>query len=77
MGSFFEKDPDLPRIPFHNLRHTSATLLIPAREHPKVIQSRLDHSYFTTILNIYGHLLQETDQRASFHFAKLFGEKSD
>jgi len=28
-------------------------------------------------MNTYGHLLQETDQRASSHFDKLFDEKSD
>ncbi len=72
---FMKKNPDLPRIRFHDLRHTSATLLIHAGEHPKVIQSRLGHSNITTTMNTYGHLLQETDQRASSHFDKLFDEK--
>lgn len=74
---FMKKNPDLPRIRFHDLRHTSATLLIHAGEHPKVIQSRLGHSNITTTMNTYGHLLQETDQRASSHFEKLFDENSD
>ncbi|MCM0625347.1 site-specific integrase [Lysinibacillus sp. OL1_EC] len=72
---FMKRNPDLPRIRFHDLRHTSATLLIHAGEHPKVIQSRLGHSNITTTMNTYGHLLQETDQRASSHFDKLFDEK--
>lgn len=72
---FMKKNPDLPRIRFHDLRHTSATLLIHAGEHPKVIQSRLGHSNITTSMNTYGHLLQETDQRASSHFDKLFDDK--
>ncbi len=72
---FMKKNPDLFRIRFHDLRHTSATLLIHAGEHPKVIQSRLGQSYITTIMNTYGHLLQETDQRASSHFDKLFDDK--
>ncbi len=72
---FMKKNPDLPRIRFHDLRHTSATLLIHAGEHPKVIQSRLGHSNITTTMNTYGHLLQETDQRASSHFDKLFNDK--
>lgn len=72
---FMKKNPDLPRFRFHDLRHTSATLLIHAGEHPKVIQSRLGHSNITTTMNTYGHLLQETDQRASSHFDKLFEEK--
>ncbi|MFY0520860.1 tyrosine-type recombinase/integrase [Lysinibacillus sp. UGB7] len=72
---FMKRHTDLPRIRFHDLRHTSATLLIHAGEHPKVIQSRLGHSNIITTMNTYGHLLQETDQRASSHFDKLFGEK--
>lgn len=72
---FMKRNPDLPRIRFHDLRHTSATLLIHAGEHPKVIQARLGHSNITTTMNTYGHLLQETDQRASTHFDKFFGEK--
>lgn len=72
---FMKRNPDLPKIRFHDLRHTSATLLIHAGEHPKVIQSRLGHSNITTTMNTYGHLLQETDQRASSHFDKLFDEK--
>ena len=72
---FMKRNPDLPKIRFHDLRHTSATLLIHAGEHPKVIQSRLGHSNITTTMNTYGHLLQETDQRASSHFDKLFDDK--
>lgn len=72
---FMTRNPDLPRIRFHDLRHTSATLLIHAGEHPKVIQTRLGHANITTTLNVYGHLLKETDQRASGHFDKFFEKK--
>src|SRR5207237_5980379 len=34
----------LPRIRFHDLRHTHATLLLSAGVHPKVVQERLGHS---------------------------------
>ncbi|MGK4116942.1 tyrosine-type recombinase/integrase [Lysinibacillus capsici] len=43
----------MPRIRFHYLRHTSATLLIHAGEHPQVIQSRLGRSNITTTMNTY------------------------
>lgn len=66
-----KRNPDLPRTRFHDLRHTSATLLIHTGEFPKVIQSRLGHSNITTTMNTYGHLLKETVQRASSHFEKL------
>ncbi|MFJ7663924.1 tyrosine-type recombinase/integrase [Lysinibacillus sp. NPDC097162] len=45
---FMKRNPDLPRICFLDLRHTSVTLLIQAGEHPKVIQSRLGHSNIIT-----------------------------
>lgn len=34
----------VPRIRFHDLRHTCATLLLAAGIHPKVVQERLGHS---------------------------------
>ncbi len=72
---FLRKNPDLPKITFHELRHTSASLLIFAGEHPKVIQSRLGHSDIKLTMNTYGHLLPESDQRASSYFDKFFEEK--
>lgn len=72
---FMKRNTDLETIRFHDLRHTSATLLIHEGEHPKVIQARLGHSSITTTMNTYGHLLEETDQRASAHFDKLFNKK--
>lgn len=74
---FMDRNPDLSHIRFHDLRHTSATLLIHAGEHPKVIQSRLGHANISTTLNVYGHLLKETDQRASSHFEKFFIEDEE
>jgi integrase len=48
---------ELPRIRFHDLRHTYASLLIASGEHPKYIQSQLGHASITTTLDRYGHLL--------------------
>jgi integrase len=41
----------LPAIRFHDLRHTSATLLLAAGVHPKVVQERLGHSQIGITLN--------------------------
>lgn len=71
---FLRKNPDLPQIRFHELRHTSASLLIYAGEHPKVIQGRLGHSDIKMTMNTYGHLLPESDQRASSYFDRFFEE---
>lgn len=48
---------ELPRIRFHDLRHTYASLLLVAGEHPKYVQSQLGHASITTTLDRYSHLL--------------------
>lgn len=55
----------LPLIPFHGLRHTSATLLIAGKQDVKTVSSRLGHAQTSTTMNIYAHALQEGDQRAA------------
>ncbi|TJY42675.1 site-specific integrase [Cohnella pontilimi] len=52
-------------IRFHDLRHTSATLLINQGVHAKVISSRLGHANISTTMNIYGHVLQSADHSAA------------
>ena len=44
-------------IRFHDLRHTSASLLLSAGVHPKVVQERLGHSQIGITLDIYSHVL--------------------
>ena len=55
----------LPVIPFHGLRHTSATLLIAAHQDIKTVQTRLGHAEASTTMNIYAHALKESDRKAS------------
>lgn len=62
----------LKHIRFHELRHTSATLLINEGVHAKVISERLGHADISTTMNIYGHVLAEADQTAAKHFDSFF-----
>lgn len=55
----------LPAIPFHGLRHTSATLLIASKQDVRTVSSRLGHAQASTTMNIYAHALQESDKKAS------------
>ena len=48
---------ELPAIRFHDLRHTSATLLLAAGVHPKVVQERLGHSQIGITLDTYSHVV--------------------
>lgn len=58
-------EQQLPQIPFHGLRHTSATLLIASQQDIKTVSKRLGHAQTSTTLNIYAHALEESDRKAS------------
>lgn len=73
--SRFTTNNNIKRIRFHDLRHTSATLLINEGVHAKVISQRLGHAQIGTTMNIYGHVLEEADQSAAAHFDSLFEKK--
>ncbi len=47
----------LPRIRFHDLRHTHATLLLASGVHPKIASERLGHSKIGITLDLYSHVL--------------------
>jgi integrase len=47
---------DMPRVRFHDLRHSHATQLLLSGVHPKVAQERLGHSTITTTLDLYSHV---------------------
>jgi integrase len=62
---------ELPQIPFHCLRHTFATLMMP-NGHPKVVQEMLGHSRVSTTLDIYSHASQDMQDEAVRRFGTLF-----
>lgn len=59
------EEEQLPVIPFHGLRHTSATLLIAANLDVKSVSSRLGHAQTSTTVNIYAHSLLKADEVAA------------
>ena len=68
-----EKEEDkLPVIRLHDLRHTSATLLISAKEDIETISHRLGHSKASVTMDVYGHWMKETDEKASETMGRLF-----
>ncbi|MFD6210201.1 tyrosine-type recombinase/integrase [Peribacillus sp. NPDC060253] len=69
------KKYELPVITFHELRHTSATLLINQGVHMKTISARLGHSKIGTTMDLYGHALESADEKAAEHFDNLFKNK--
>jgi integrase len=64
----------LPRIRFHDLRHSHATLLLSQGVHPKVVQERLGHATPGFTLAVYSHVLPGLQERASQALQeRLFG----
>lgn len=59
------KKADLPRMKFHCLRHTFASLLLDQGENVKYVQTQLGHSSPTVTLNVYTHLMKPTNQKAA------------
>jgi integrase len=64
---------ELPDIRIHDLRHTCATLLLAAREHPKVVQQRLGHASITLTLDLYSHAVPGMDEEAADKLEAMLG----
>jgi integrase len=63
---------DLPRIRFHDLRHSHATQLLLAGVHPKIAQERLGHATITTTLDLYSHVTETMQSDAAERLDVLF-----
>jgi integrase len=55
----------LPRIRFHDLRHTAATLLLAGRVNPKIVSEMLGHATVAITLDIYSHVVPDMQQDAA------------
>jgi integrase len=55
----------LPRLRFHDLRHTHATQLLRQSVHPKVVAERLGHSTITITLDTYSHVVPGLQEQAA------------
>jgi integrase len=66
------KGAGLPRIRPHDLRHSSATVLLHASEDAKVVSERLGHSTRQVTQDIYQHCLPGMQERAAAKLEALF-----
>ncbi len=55
----------LPRIRFHDLRHTFATVLLSRGTHPKVVQEMLGHATISQTMDTYSHVMPEMGEIAA------------
>jgi integrase len=64
----------LPRVTFHALRHTHASVLINAGLDVLTISRRLGHSKPSVTLDVYGHLIKGADAVAADAIDALLGQ---
>lgn len=60
----------LPRVRFHDLRHTAATLLLQQGVHPNVVSELLGHTDVAVTLDLYSHVSPAMHEAA----ARALGE---
>jgi len=62
---------DIPRIRFHDLRHTHASLLVAAGTPIKVVSERLGHAHPGFTMATYQHLIPGMSATAALDFANM------
>jgi integrase len=67
----------LPRLRFHDLRHSAATLLLAQGVHPRYIMELLGHSTISLTMNTYGHILEEMKRETARQAHALFNRPAD
>ncbi|MHB1407145.1 MAG: site-specific integrase, partial [Desulfitobacteriaceae bacterium] len=66
------KTAGIGKTNLHALRHTFATRLLEANEHPKVVQEMLGHSSINMTLDTYSHVMPELKKAAVSKINNLF-----
>jgi integrase len=59
------KRAGLPKVRFHDLRHTCATLLLLKNVNPKIVSEMLGHATIAITLDTYSHLLPNMQDHAA------------
>jgi len=61
----------LPRLRFHDLRHSHVAHLIAAREQPLLIARRVGHASASFTMDRYGHLFEQAGPQAASAVAAM------
>lgn len=67
------KRAGLPKMRFHDLRHTAATPLLTEGVHPKVVQEMLGHATIHMTMDRYSHMLPHLQVEAATKMSKVLG----
>lgn len=68
------KRTTLPKICFHDLRHTCATLLLTQNVNPKIVQEMLDHANISETMDTYSHVLPTMQDTAVNAMEKVLAQ---
>lgn len=70
-------DAGLRVIRLHDARHGCATLLTAAGVAPRVVMEILGHSQIAVTMNVYTHVVQDTQREAVSHMDRLLRRRPD
>lgn len=70
------EEASVPRISFHDLWHTHATILMQQGENPKVVSERLGHSRVGITLDLYSHVSDDLQEQAAEKFENALLKQS-
>jgi|TARA_B100000315_G_C14351630_1_gene484282 integrase len=65
------KTAKIPKIRFHDLRHTHASLMLKAGVGPKAISELLGHASISITMDVYAHLIPGIQEEAAQKFSNL------
>ena len=68
------KEAGIPRLRFHDLRHTRATVLAHDGVAPQIIQHRLGHSKIGITMDLYAHEMPSQDAPAVDALERILGD---
>lgn len=71
------KNAELRVIRLHDARHGTATLLIAAGVAPRVVMEILGHSQISITMDVYTHVVQDTQREAISHMDRLLRRRGD
>jgi integrase len=63
---------NLPRVRFHDLRHSCASLLFFLGVHPKLVQETLGHSTFQLTMDTYSHMIPALRNEVADRMDEIF-----
>lgn len=66
---------NLPKIRFHDLRHTCASLLLAQGIHPRAIMETLGHSQISLTMNTYSHVMPAIRQEVADRMDEILAGK--